>query len=145
MPHGEPIIDQTTHGLNFKTLKPPAEILKSYTAVLRTIYRPESYFQRVLDTALRLRRRPRYKPAPRELLRLLRAFFLVLKRLGFARATARPFWRTVAQVLVTRPAAMETAFVLMALYLHLGKRAAHVVPMMEARIRSLEGEASLAA
>lgn len=145
MPHGEPIIDQTTHGLNFKTSKPQAEILKSYTVVLKRIYRPESYFQRVLDTALRLRRRPRYKPAPRELLRLLRAFFLVLQRLGFARATARPFWRTVGQVLLRRPAALETAFVLMALYLHLGKRAAHVVPMMEARIRRLEGEAALAA
>ncbi len=72
MPHGEAIIDQTSHGLNFRTLRPPAEILQSYVAVLKGIYNPKSYFTRVLETALRLRRRPRHRPNLRERLRDLR-------------------------------------------------------------------------
>ncbi len=139
MPHGEAIIDQTTHGLNFRTLRPEAEILASYVAVLKRIYHPRSYFDRVLATALRLRRRARHRPTLRERLRLLRAFGRVAWRLGFAGDTAQYFWRNVARLL-TRPQALETAFVLMALYLHLGKRAAFLIPMVEERIRRLTAD-----
>ncbi|HKI30958.1 MAG TPA: B12-binding domain-containing radical SAM protein [Gemmataceae bacterium] len=144
MPQGRAMVDQTTEGLNFRTLRPPAEILSDYAAVLRRIYHPESYFARARATALRLRRKGGHRPSPREGLRLLRAFGRVVARLGFRRATARYFWGSVLRVLLTRPSALEDAFIQMALYVHLGKQVGFLVPAVEDRIRRLEvaGEAA---
>jgi radical SAM superfamily enzyme YgiQ (UPF0313 family) len=133
MPQGRPMVDQTTEGLNFRTLRPAADILKEYAAVLRHIYHPASYFARACATALRLPRRHGYRPSPREGLRLLRAFGRVVARLGFGRKTARQFWGTVLRVLVARPTALEDAFVQMALYVHLGKQVGFLVPAVEER------------
>jgi radical SAM superfamily enzyme YgiQ (UPF0313 family) len=147
MPQGRPMVDQTTEGLNFRTLRPTADILRDYAAVLRRIYHPASYFARARATALRLRHRLGYRPNVREGLRLLRAFGRVVRQLGFRRATARHFWGSVLRVLVTRPSALEDAFVQMALYVHLGKQVGFLVPTIEARVRRLEGlprEAALA-
>jgi len=140
MPQGRPLIDQTTEGLNFRTLRPKVEILKGYADVLRKIYHPRSYFDRVLDTALRLKRKARYKPTLREWMRLLRAFVRVVRQLGLNVATGRYFWRNVIGVLLTRPWAMEDLFVLMALYVHLGKQVVFLIADLEDRIRRLEAE-----
>lgn len=140
MPQGRPMVDQTTEGLNFQTLRPKAEILADYAAVLRRVYHPSSYFQRVVGTALRVRRVARYKPNRREWARLLRAFGRVVRRLGWSRRTGPAFWRAVAAVLLRRPAALETAFTLMALYVHLGKQVDHLVPMVEERMHRLRAE-----
>jgi radical SAM superfamily enzyme YgiQ (UPF0313 family) len=146
MPQGRPMVDQTTEGLNFRTLRPAADILEDYAAVLRRIYHPRSYFDRVLDTALRLRVEPKHRPTPREGLRLLRALWGAIRRLGMGRSTGRYFWRNAARVLLTRPRALETAFVLMALYVHLGKQVGFLVPAIEARVRRLRAaEAASAA
>ncbi len=61
-------------------------------------------------------------------------------RLGFRRRTARYCWRTLVRVLRVRPSALETAFILMALYVHLGKQVDFLIPAVEARIRRLRGE-----
>jgi hypothetical protein len=137
MPRGRPMVDQTTEGLNFRTLRPKADILADYAAVLRRIYHPQSYFERVLATARRLRRQGGYRPGLREGLRLLRAFARVVARLGFRRATAGYFWRTLGRVLLTKPAALETALTLAALYVHLGKQVGFLVPAVEQRIERL--------
>ncbi len=141
MPQGRPMVDQTTEGLNFRTLRPAADILNDYAAVLRRVYHPSSYFARARATALRLPRRDGYRPSPRELLRLLRAFGRVVARLGFGRATARHFWGTVLRVLLARPRALEDAFVQMALYVHLGKQVQFLVPAVEERARREESRA----
>jgi hypothetical protein len=138
MPQGRPMVDQTTEGLNFRTLRPSADILKDYATVLRRIYHPASYFARARATALRLPRRDGYRPSPRELLRLLRAFGRVVTRLGLVRGTARHFWGTVLRVLLTRPSALEDAFVQIALYVHLGKQVGFLVPAVEERARKAE-------
>jgi hypothetical protein len=141
MPQGRAMVDQTTEGLNFRTLRPRGEVLRDYAAVLRRIYHPRSYFDRALATALRLRRSPRYRPTLREWGRLLRAFGRVVRRLGFGGATGRYFWRNVGRVLLTRPAALEDLLILMALYVHLGKQVGFLVPAVEERARRLSGEA----
>jgi hypothetical protein len=137
MPQGRPMVDQTTEGLNFQTLRPAADILEDYAAVLRRIYHPQSYFERALAAARRLGRQGGHRPTPREGLRLLRAFARVIGRLGFRRSTGRYFWGNVVRVLLTKPSALETTFILMALYVHLGKQVQFLVPAIEARIRRL--------
>ncbi len=140
MPQGRPLIDQTTEGLNFRTLRPRVEILKDYADVLRRVYHPRNYFGRVLETALRLKGKHRHRPTLSEGLRLLRAFVRVVRQLGCNGSTARYFWRNVVRVLLTRPWALEDLFVLMALYVHLGKQVLFLIADLEERIRKLENE-----
>jgi hypothetical protein len=139
MPEGE-LIDQTIDGLNFRTLRQREEILEDYIAIWRRIYDPKNYFDRVLDAARSIRCKPKYKPTLREKVTLLRAFARVVRRLGFPRATRRHFWRCVFLLLMTKPRAMETGFILMTLYVHLGPQAAFTIEAIEAKIRTLKDE-----
>ena len=139
MPEGE-LVDETIDGLNFRTLRPREEILEDYITILRRISDPKSYFDRVLDAARSIRRKPKYKPSLREAMTLLRAFARVVRRLGFQHATRRHFWRCVLLLLLTKPQAMETGFILMTLYVHLGPQAAFTIDAMEAKICQLKSE-----
>jgi radical SAM superfamily enzyme YgiQ (UPF0313 family) len=139
MPKGE-LIDETIDGLNFRTLRPREEILEDFIVILRRTYDPRSYFNRVLDAARSIRRKPKYRPSLREGVTLLRAFARVVRRLGLQRATRRHFWRCVLLLLLTKPRAMETGFILMTLYVHLGPQAAFTIETIEAKIRTLRNE-----
>ncbi|MHC4398433.1 MAG: B12-binding domain-containing radical SAM protein [Planctomycetota bacterium] len=139
MPKGQ-LIDETIDGLNFRTLRPREEILEDFITILRRIYDPKSYFDRVLDAARSIRRKPKYKPSLREAVTMLRAFTRVVRRLGFQRATMRHFWRSVLLLVLTKPQAMETGFILMALYIHLGPQTAFTIETIEAKIRMLKNE-----
>jgi radical SAM superfamily enzyme YgiQ (UPF0313 family) len=111
-------VDQSTSGLNFIPSRPREEILDEYASILRRLYSPRSYFDRVLTLARRLRRRPKQLGSTRGRGRDLAALAAVLWRLGCARGTAWYFWRNVAGVLATRPQNLQTAIELMALFLH---------------------------
>ena len=50
MPNGK-LSDETIDGLNFRTLRPREEILEDFVTILRRIYDPKNYFDRVLDAA----------------------------------------------------------------------------------------------
>ena len=139
MPEGE-LIDETIDGLNFRTLRPREEILEDFVTILRRIYDPKSYFDRVLDAASSIRRKPKYQPSLTERMTMLRAFARVVRRLGFQRATMRHFWRCVVLLLLTKPLALETGFILMTLYVHLGPQAAFTIDTIEAKIRMLNNE-----
>jgi radical SAM superfamily enzyme YgiQ (UPF0313 family) len=110
--------DQATAGLNFTTLRPRAAILAEYAGALARLYAPDRYGRRVRTLARRLRRTPKQRGPTRPVGRLLRGLAVLTWRLGFARATAASFWRTVLTVLLTRPANFEVAMQMLALYLH---------------------------
>ena len=138
MPRGRAMVDQTTDGLNFRTLRPKAEILNDYVEILKRVYSPESYFRRVLETTLRLRTTPRYRPNLGEWKRLLRALAGSVRRLGLSPACARYFWSNVLQVLLNKPRALQDLFIQMALYVHLGKQVEFLTEVLEARISHLQ-------
>jgi hypothetical protein len=49
-------VDQSTMGLNFATLRPRVEILEDFESIVRLLYSPRSYFDRVGRMAALLRR-----------------------------------------------------------------------------------------
>ena len=110
--------DQATGGLNFTTARPRAEILAEYAAALARLYSPSSYFARVRTLAARLRRTPKQRGPTRPIVKQLRGLAVVTWRLGFARDTAGPFWRTVLAIVLTRPTNFEAAMQMIAIYLH---------------------------
>jgi radical SAM superfamily enzyme YgiQ (UPF0313 family) len=120
-------VDQATSGLNFTPARPRAEILDEFASILRRLYSPKPYFDRVLTLVGRLRRQPKQLGAPRGRAAEMAALGGVVWRLGFTRGTAWYFWRNIVRVLVTRPRNFQTAIDLMALFLHFSRHTEFVL------------------
>ena len=140
-------VDQATTGLNFTPSRPRGEILADYAAVLRRLYSPRSYFDRVRMLARTLRRRPKQLGTTRGRKREITALAIVIWRLGFAPGTAWYFWRNVAIVLATRPGNFEAAVHLMALFIHFDRQTRFVLDGLARKMAPPAGrlEASSAA
>lgn len=130
-------VDQATSGLNFTPSRPRAEILEDYASIVRRLYSPKSYFDRVIVTAGLLRRQPKQLGSTRGRSKELAALGAVIWRLGFGRKTARYFWRNIVQILGTRPRNFEAALQLMALFLHFHKHTLYVLDGLERKIAQL--------
>jgi hypothetical protein len=113
--------DQCTAGINYDPCRPRLDILKDYLKVVETIYTPENYFGRVLKVGRELDSSKRlFKPGFKQWLKELKGFTRMALKLGFSRATARPFWGTLLKALVKNPKSVRYTGSLMALYLHFG-------------------------
>ena len=136
-------VDQATTGLNFVPSRPRAEILTDYAAILRRLYSPKSYFDRVRALVPKLRRQPKQLGTTRGRRREIAALAIVVWRLGFARATAWYFWRNVLLVLATRPANFEATIHLMALFIHFDRHTRFVLDGLERKLSPLEAQAEV--
>jgi radical SAM superfamily enzyme YgiQ (UPF0313 family) len=126
--------DQCTAGLNFVTLRPRQQVLSDYRAVLAAVYRPADYFARVRRVG-RLLRRPRLqvKLETASLYHRVKALRRLFGQCG--RPEMRwQFWRTVADVLLHNPAAIEFVLILCAFYLHLGPFSRYVIDELDRQI-----------
>ncbi len=127
-------IDNTTTGLNFASQRPRVDILRDHSEVLRAVYAPRYYFDRVRTTALALRSNRRYRPAFGESLRRVWAFVQVCLSVGLNPRTGPAYWRTLFAVLIRKPASAGAAVSMSALYMHFGKQADYVTGMLEERV-----------
>ena len=133
-------VDQATSGLNFAPLRPCIEILEDYASIVRRLYSPKSYFDRVLLAAGLLRRQPKQIGSTRGRSKELAALGTVIWRLGFGRGTAWYFWRNLLRILGTRPKNFEAAVHLMALFLHFRQQTRFALDGLERRIARLTAE-----
>jgi len=131
-------IDNTTSGLNFATSRPRAAILRDQAKVLRTIYAPANYYERVLRTALQLAPNTRYRPGFVDTLRLVWGFVKLSVRVGFSLHTGPLYWKTLVTVLAVNPKAIEAAASLAALYIHFGEQSRFVLKMLERKIAEID-------
>ena len=137
-------VDQATTGLNFTPSRPRAEILTDYAAILRRLYSPKSYFDRVRALGRRLRRQPKQLGTTRGRRREIAALAIVVWQLGFASATAWYFWRNVLLVLATRPGNFEATVHLMALFIHFDRQTRFVLDGLERKLSPREDELEVA-
>jgi hypothetical protein len=137
-------VDQGTSGINFDPLRPRAEILEDYAAILRRLYSTRNYFDRVLLAARLLRRKHWRFGSTRGLGRELVGLILLVWKLGLRIETAYFFWRNLLVVLFTRPRNVEAACHLMALYIHFRKQTPFVLKKVEERIAKLKKEGETA-
>ena len=133
-------VDQATSGLNFAPSRPRVEVLEDYASIVRRLYSPKSYFDRVLRVAGLLRRRPQQLGSTRGRSKELAALGAVVWRLGFARETAWYFWRNLLRILGTRPKNFEAAVHLMALFLHFREQTRFVLDGLRRKIERLRAE-----
>jgi radical SAM superfamily enzyme YgiQ (UPF0313 family) len=135
--------DQCTAGLNFVTLRPRRDVLADFRDILRSVYEPGAYFERVRRLGRALDR-PHLaeKFSLMATLRDLRALFRVIACISFRRTDLRPlFWRTFMDCLRNRPRNIEYVVAMMVFYLHLGRFAEFLIADLERQIAALDHDA----
>jgi radical SAM superfamily enzyme YgiQ (UPF0313 family) len=130
-------IDSTTSGLNFTTTRPRTAILQDHAEVLRTVYAPEKYYERVLVTATHIAPNYKYRPGLTQSLRRARAFLKVCRQVGLNRRTGPLYWKTLFKVLVRNPGAVGVVVSMAALYTHYSRQAEFVIRMQEEKVKYL--------
>lgn len=119
----------TLEGINFIPLggMTKRQYLENYGKLVRQLYEPQNYFQRILPALLELRAKPPMAAARRHGGKLLRV--LVKELYHFSAGDpqlGRCFRRALVQVLWRNPAALEAFVFDTALYHHLYRHAAYV-------------------
>src|SRR5689334_12244491 len=106
--------------LNFVTKMDSSRLIKGYTTIMRTIYSPREYYERILHCLARLRRnRPdaRRLSFAGEIATLAR----VLITLGVRERERREFWSFIKRVLVSHRQEFPNAIMLAAVGYHFRK------------------------
>ncbi len=131
-------IDQTTSGLNFRTLRPRLDILTDYIDIVTHLYEPENYYKRVLYTACHLKPAAKYKPSLKKVLMNIRSFLRLCRLIGLKRETGLLFWAMIFKVLMKNPRALEAAVNLSAMHIHFYKQSRFLVELLEKRKKFIQ-------
>src|SRR5947209_1859235 len=96
---GEASGNNTVCTFNFKTRMDPALLIRGYQSIMRTIYSPREYYQRVLDS---MRRTPHDSSETQqyELINGIASLMRVLIKLGLFDGERKEFWRFMSKALV---------------------------------------------
>ena len=132
------LIDQTTCGLNFVTTRPRASILVDHMSVLRHIYAPENYYDRVLLTALNLVANRKHHPRFTDSLKTAWSFLKICRKAGFNRHSGVLYWKTLLRVLAQNRNAVETVVNLGAMYTHFSQQSAFAIQMIEENVAHID-------
>jgi radical SAM superfamily enzyme YgiQ (UPF0313 family) len=131
-------LDQMTSGLNFITSRPRLDVLKDYIKVVKHIYNPKRYYERVMHTSLRLKPANKYNPGIFRLMKSVKALLKVCLKAGFNRTTGWFYWETIFTVIFKNPKAIEAAVNLSAMFIHFHKQSKFIVDLTNEEISSIE-------
>jgi radical SAM superfamily enzyme YgiQ (UPF0313 family) len=140
--YGAEEADQCTSGINFRPLRPRADVLRDYRDVLARIYAPEAYFGRARRAACTLDRRAhRIRPSLGNAARDLRAFLRLAWRQGVCdRGLRALWWRTLLGCFAQNPRGLKILLSFSALYLHLGPYSREAVARLDREIAAAQSE-----
>lgn len=110
--------DQTLGGLNFVSMRDRVAIYRELQNVVRAIYSPKAFMDRVLDTTTRLNIQSKHVPGLWEFRRMLRGFFNVAGTLLWNKDTRWLYLRNAWKSLWMGPAKFEFAHTSMGAFLH---------------------------
>jgi len=131
-------IDQSSSGLNFKTLRPRIDILRDFVDVLKYIYKPKYYYERIICTCLNIKIDYKYSHNFVKTLKNLRSFGRIVGQVGFNRITGRLFWKMFFTVLFKNPKAIEWAVSLSAMFIHFYKHSNFIINLTNQQINYIE-------
>jgi radical SAM superfamily enzyme YgiQ (UPF0313 family) len=142
LPFAPGVGDQCTGGLNFVTLRPRRDVLADFREILKSIYEPGAYFERVRRLGRTLDR-PRLaeKFCLTAALRDVRALLRVIRCMTWQRTDLRHlFWQTFTDCLRNKPYNLEYVVAMMVFYLHLGRFAEFLIADLDRQIEALDHE-----
>ena len=131
-------LDQMTSGLNFITIRPRLNVLRDYIRVVKYIYEPKHYYERVLYTGLHLKPDTKYKPALNKILKSAKAFSKLFAKVGLNKTTGWLYWKTFFTVLFKNPKAIEMTVNLSAMFMHFYKQSKFIINISDREIRDIE-------
>jgi radical SAM superfamily enzyme YgiQ (UPF0313 family) len=122
-----PLVDQAINGLNFRTQRERLEIMQDYLNVIRAVYEPTSYFDRVLRLIGLLKVRSRHRPRWFEIKRDLLGFVRMALTFSRDKRTRPLFWRNVCAALAKGPVVLAAIMHLMAGFVHFQRHARYTL------------------
>ena len=131
--------DQCSEGLNFVTSRPKSQILRDYVRILRAIYSPAAYFDRVLRMALALGHRGRkLSLGAGGQIKDAATFFRMIWNIGLRQRWGWRWWSLLGQVLMRNPRSIRYALWMATLYLHFAEFTPALIGRIERRAQALE-------
>jgi len=131
-------IDQASSGLNFITVRPRIDILRDFIDVLKHIYKPEHYYERIIRTCLIIKIDYKYKHNFVKTLKNLRSFARIVGQVGFNGITGKLFWKMFFTVLFKNPKALEWAVSLSAMFIHFYKHSNFIINLTNQQINYID-------
>jgi radical SAM superfamily enzyme YgiQ (UPF0313 family) len=131
-------IDQMTSGLNFITDRPRLDILKDYVQIIKYIYNPKKYYERIIYTGLNLSPANKYRPSFVSKLKMIRAFLKLCKKVGLNKTTGLLFWKMLVVIIFKNPKAVEATVNLAAMFVHFYKQSKFIVELTNKEISNIE-------
>ncbi len=112
------VVDNTSAGLNFETLRDRVEILTEFLNVVQTVYSPKVYTNRALKMAAKLKVKNRYRPTLKEVFLQFRAFFRLWLHYMKRPSSRLYFIKSVMIGAFMGPLRLEVVMKMMGIYLH---------------------------
>lgn len=131
-------IDQLTSGLNFITVRPRIDILKDYVRIINYIYNPKHYYERIITTGLNLRPANKYKPSIANILKSIKAFLKLSKKVGFNKTTGWLYWKMFVKIIFKNPKAIEATVNLAAMFIHFHNQSEFIIELTITEIKNIE-------
>jgi len=126
--------DNTAEGLNFVTFRDRVEIYRELANVVRALYNPRSFMDRVLATTARMQIARRHPVGWWEFKRVVCGLFCTVKVLGLGKETGRLYWRNTLRSLLMGWREFEFAQMMMAAYPHFQRQMPHVLAQIDEAI-----------
>ncbi|MDH3316478.1 MAG: B12-binding domain-containing radical SAM protein [Gammaproteobacteria bacterium] len=123
--------DNTAEGLNFVTSRDRVEIYRELANVVRVLYNPMSFMDRVLATTTRMQIARRHPVGWWEFKRVVRGLFCTVRDLGLRKKTRRLYWRNTLRSLLLGWRKFEFAQMMMATYPHFQRQMPHVLAKID--------------
>jgi radical SAM superfamily enzyme YgiQ (UPF0313 family) len=130
--------DNTVNGPNFVTIRPRTAIMRDFLSVMREVYDPRKYYERVLCTATSMVPDYRHRPDAREILKLMRGFVMVSATAGFNRQTALLYWKTLFTVLAKNPQMVSLVVNMAAVYVDFAQHVDYIVRNLKEQAEYIE-------
>lgn len=133
--------DQTVGGLNFVTMRDRVEIYRELRNIIKTVYSPQAFMDRVIDTTTRLNLRNKHVPNLWEFRRMVRGFFSISRRLLADPRTRWLYLRNAFRALRMGPTKFEYAHTIMGAFLHFDRQTAKIIASLDESIHYAENHA----
>jgi hypothetical protein len=131
-------VDQLSSGLNFITSRPRLEILKDYIRIIKYIYDPKHYYERVVYTGLNLKPVNKYRPSIKRMMLTGQVFFRLCAKVGFDKTNGWLFGKMLLTIMFKNPRAIEGAVNLAAMFIHFNNQSKFIIDRTNEEIQSIE-------
>jgi len=138
----EKSLDQTMGGLNFVTVRDRVEVYLQLKSIIKEVYSPRAFMDRVIDTTGRLNLKSKHRPNLWELRRMLRGWAVLSSRLVLNRESRYYYLRNAWKSFWMGPSKFIFAHQLMGSYLHFARQTKKMLVQLDLSIEFAKNQAT---